>query len=179
MQTVKKELLKARFDPSLYESGSPVVITSDKFWDGGIDIAAPLYEKSEFYALAKGMSDLLKKLIADLNEDFYVADFLCENQTLYPSWSDLKSFALFRAVSEIFKKHKCYRLTLKEDSHLLDLMIESNFRYYSYFSLFLPESGTIIQPTCHTEIFIYSEKEDLIRERLTEITEPNSGIKIE
>ena len=178
MQIVKKDLLKDQFDPGIYTSDSPVVITSDEFWDGGFDITASLREKSKFYNLAESMTIALKKLMADLDEDFYVADFLCENETIYASWSDLKSFALFRAVSETFQKNKCYRLSLKEDSDLIDLMIESNFRYYTYFSFFLPASGIIVQPTCHTEIFIYSEKEQWIRERLAEIIEPNGALKI-
>lgn len=178
MQTVKKNVLKGKFNPDLYKSDSPVVITSDEFWDGGFDITDPFREKSGFYRLAESMVNVLKKLITDLDEDFYVADFLCENQTMYASWSDLKKIELFRAVSEIFKKNKCYRLSCKEDSDLIDLMIESNFRYYSYFSFFLPESGTIIQPTCHTEIFIYSEQEQAVREHLANIIEPNGVLKI-
>lgn len=178
MQTVKKELIKDRFDSGLYKSDSPVVITSDEFWDGGFDSTASLREKSGFYRLAESMAAVLKKLITDFGEDFYVADFLCENQTMYASWSDLKSFALFRAVSEIFQKNKCYRLSVKEDSDLIDLMIESNFRYYTYFSFFLPASGIIIQPTCHTEIFLYSKQEQSVRERLANIIEPNGALKI-
>ena len=46
-----------------------------------------------------------------------------------------------------------------DDSNLIDLVVESNFNYFSNISLFLPKINIVIQPTCHTEIIIYSQGE--------------------
>lgn len=178
MQITDKKILESKFNKKIYEIKPPIFITSDDFWDGGIDSSFSLQEKAQFYSLSATMSNVLKQFISILNEDIYIGDFLCENRKMYAEWSDLKKMELFRIVSKIFKKDQCYRLSLSEDSKIIDLMIESNFKYYTYFSLFLPVSNIIVQPTCHTELIVYSEKTEYVKGILEKIVESYNNINI-
>ena len=152
-------IIANRFNHNIYNIGSPYFITSDLYWDGGINNSCSLQEKSEFYSLANIMSNILKEILICFNEDFYIAEFLCENHKMYEKWSDRKNFEIFKKISKIFKTKKFYQLTLLDDSNLIDLVVESNFKYFSNISLFLPNVNIVIQPTCHTEIIIYSQGE--------------------
>ena len=178
MQITDKESLKCKFNKNIYEIGTPVFITSDDFWDGGIDLRASLEEKAKFYSLAATMSAILKDFISILNEDAFIADFLCENERMYAGWSDLKRIELFRIIAETFKKNKCYKLSFPEDSKVIDLIMESNFKYYSFFSLFFPKAKIMVQPTCHTELIIYSENAEYVKDTFKKIIEPYDNIKI-
>lgn len=178
MKTVDKKIPKDKFNKAIYNSTSYLFVTSDDFWDGGIDSGASLKEKSKFYSLAFTMSNVLKELVTTLNEEIYVGDILCENEKMYADWSDLKKTELYRIVSKVFKRNQCYRLSVAEDSALIDLMIESNFKYYTYFSFFLPRSNIIIQPTNHTELIIYSENLQDVYHTLENIVKPYDNINI-
>lgn len=164
LQAIDKESVKCKFNENIYEITVPVFITSNDFWDGGIDSGASLKEKARFYSLAATMSAILKDFISVLNEDAFISDFLCENKRMYAEWSNLKEIELFRIITKAFKKNKCYKLSLTEDSKIIDLIIESNFKYYSFFSLFFPEANIIVQPTCHTELIIYSENTEYVKD---------------
>lgn len=178
MQITDKKNVESKFNKNIYEIKSPVFITSDDFWDGGIDSTFSLKEKARFYSLADTMSNVLKQFISILNEDIYIGDFLCENKKMYANWSDLKKMELFRIVSKMFKKDQCYKLSLTDDSETIDLIVESNFKYYTYFSLFLPASNIIVQPTCHTELIVYSEKTEYVKGILEKIVESYNNINI-
>ena len=128
--------------------------------------------------MAATMSDVFNKIVSILIEEIYVADIFCENEKMYAQWSDLKKFELFRIISKTFKRGKCYKLSLLEDSEIIDLIIESNFKYYKHFSLFLPNSGTIIQHTCHTELIVYSENLEYISDILKNILKVYDSIHI-
>lgn len=156
MRTINKKDLQEEFEffnSEIYNS-EPIFITSEKFWDGGITISSSLSEKAEFYSLANKMSSIVKELFA--KEKIYIADFLCENSTMYFKWRNRKSHGIFRLMNKNLKKGKCYELTVEEDANLIDLIIESNFRYFSNISFFLPNLNIVLQPTCHTEIIVYS-----------------------
>ncbi|MGN0493952.1 MAG: hypothetical protein ACI4F7_09920 [Acutalibacteraceae bacterium] len=130
MQIIDKKILENKFSKNIYNNNSPIFITSDDFWDGGINSTVSLKEKTRFYSLADKMSSIIKNSVSILDEEIYLGDFLCENGKMYADWSDLKKMDLFRIVSDIFKKNKCYKLSLSEDSQLIDLIVESNFKYY-------------------------------------------------
>lgn len=156
MKILKSKRVGARFDGRIYQY-KPVFITSDKFWDGGIRTDSALKEKSEFYAIAHKMSHIIQQVVLELDEDPLVGAPFCEGDEIYAHWSDLESYELFRKISETIQWNKCYTLSLPEDSDVIDLIVESNFRYFTYVSLYLPVSNIIIQPSCHTEILVYSE----------------------
>lgn len=173
MQLVKDKEILRRFDAQLYET-SPLFITSDMFWDGGIRTDSSLREKAEFYALAEKMSAVVQDFILLQKEDVFMGQPFCEDGKLYAHWSDLKQQTLFREISAIIKKNKCYQLSLPEDKNVVDLIVESNFRYFTYVSLYLPASNIILQPTCHTEIVVYSQHNQEIKKTLQGIVEKYS-----
>ena len=178
MQIINKKEIQNIFDNDIYQNNSPIFISSNIFFDGGICSTNSLKEKNEFYCLAEKFSEILKKVILTLNEDIFVADFLCEYEKMYADWSNIKRIELFITISKIFKKKKCYKLTLPEDSNLIDLIIESNFRYLSFFSFYLPKNNIIIQPTCHTELIVYSKKPEEINSLLKDIEKSYNNIEI-
>ena len=48
---------------------------------------------------------------------------------------------------------------------------ENNFRYLACIDLYLPNSKVILQPTCHSELFIYAEDYNKILPVLKEVTD--------
>ena len=179
MRSINKKDLQETFEhfnTKIYNS-KPIFITSKKFWDGGITISNSLNEKTEFYLLANKMSDIVKEFFA--KEKIYVADFLCENSTMYFKWCDRKNHEIFRTMNKIFKKGKCYELTVAEDTDFIDLIIESNFRYFSNISFYLPNLNIVFQPTCHTEILVYClEESKNVFNSLKQISSKYSNIEI-
>lgn len=111
MKPVSKKEIEIKFNKQIYQTDSPIIISSDTYWDGGIDSSLSLKEKSDFYNLAENMSSILKQFVLSLKEEIYVADFLCENNKMYAEWSNLKRIELFQIISKAFKKGKCYNLT--------------------------------------------------------------------
>jgi len=166
------------FDEKIYKIPNPLFITSEKFWDGGISSENSMNDKAEFYALAVKMSECVKKLIFSLDEKIYVGEHYCENKKLYAHWRDLKKIELFRTVSEKIKKKKCYEISLPEDENIIDMIIESNFRYLTHVSLYLPKNNIVIQPTCHTEIIIYTFNNEKVADILAPIVSDYEDIVV-
>ncbi len=179
LTTKETKTIANKFNHNIYNISSPHFITSDLYWDGGINSSYSLQEKSKFYSVASSMSNIIKEVLYTFNEKIYIADFLCENHKMYEKWSDRKKFEIFKEIYKIFKNRRCYQLTISDDSNLIDLIIESNFKYFSNISLFLPNINMMIQPTCHTEIVIYSqtEKENIFT-ILNTIVSKYSGIQL-
>ena len=48
------------------------------------------------------------------------------------------------------------KISLPKDSKIVDLIVESNFRYFSNIALYFPKTDMILVPTCHTEIIVYT-----------------------
>ena len=159
MNRVNKADAMLKFNKNIYLK-SPIYITSDAFWDGGIRADSSLREKAEFYYLAEKMSRIIKNMIVASNENVFIGKALCENEQLYAHWSDLEAFELFREVSQLFKPRQYYEISLPKDSGVIDLIVESNFRYFTHIALYLPKSNVIVLPTCHTEVIVYSTYPD-------------------
>lgn len=173
MQIVKEKQLP-QFDSRIYHV-DPIYITSEKFWDGGIKADSTLKEKAEFYALSKTMADFIKEVLRAKKENVFIGASMCENHKVYAHWANLKNFELFREIHEIIKRNKHYQLSFPEDNFVIDLIVESNFRYFSYLSLYLPDSEVIIQPTCHTELLVYSKHQNECFETLSAIAKKYSN----
>lgn len=137
---------------------SPMFITCDKYWDGGIKTDSSLKEKSDFYILSAKMSNIIKDIMLALNESVFIGESLCEYEDLYEHWSDLKKYELYVEIYRKIHPKKHYRLFLPKDSNIIDLIVESNFRYFSNIALYFPETDMILLPTCHTEIIVYTPR---------------------
>lgn len=155
MQVIKDKKVAIRFDDQIYQT-SPVFITSDEYWDGGMNEESTLREKASFYRLTAKMSDIVKAVILSLGEEPMIGKAFCEHGSMYANWSDIKSYKLFRIMAKTIQKNLYYTLSLPEDSSVIDMVVESNFRYFSYIALYLPRSQVVICPSCHTEILVYA-----------------------
>ncbi len=155
MQVIKAKQAVILFDEQLYQT-SPLFITSDEYWDGGISADSTLKEKVKFYSLAERMSNIVKEIVLSLGETPIIGKPFCEFGKVYEHWSNLGDYELFREISRTIKETKCYRLSFPEDNNIIDLIIESNFRYFTNVSLYLPLANIIIRPSCHTEVLVYS-----------------------
>lgn len=174
MQMIKKADAVGLFDKKLYQS-QPLYISSPNYWDGGIQPNSPLVEKAAFYTVAHRMSTIIKEIVLELQESVLIGMGLCEHRQMYAHWSDLESHALFRTVTSVIRKNRYYCLSLPEDGDVVDLIVESNFRYFTHISLFLPKSNIIIQPTCHTEVLVYTTGDKKVMEVLEQIVQKNSS----
>lgn len=173
MKCMISKRIGLRFDKGLYQC-KPMIITSDYFWDGGICEDSTLKEKAAFYAIASRMSDIIKAIVLELDEDILIGAPFCEFGEIFAHWSNLKDYELFRTVSQKIVDKKCYKLQLPADNALIDLFVESNFRYFTYVSLYLPTSNVIIQPTCHTEVLVYAKANVKLRDILRKATDTHS-----
>lgn len=173
MQIIKSKRVGSRFDERIYQR-SPFFITSDKYWDGGIRTDSTLNDKAEFYSVAEKMSSIIKEIIFLLNEEPIIGKPFCEYGKAYEQWSGLDRYELFREVSERIIENKCYKLSLPEDNDIVDLIVESNFRYFTHLSLYLPVSNIIIQPSCHTEVLVYSQNDKELMATLQGVAEKHS-----
>lgn len=171
-ECIKDNNIKFQIVEELYQT-EPLYITSDVFWDGGIQTDTSLSEKAEFYLLAEKMSAIIKQVIQTYGGEAYIGRSFCEHGCLYAKWRDLKNYALFREITGIIKKNRGYRISLPEDDSVIDLIVECNFRYFSYISLYLPKGNMILQPTCHTEVLVYSKERDII-ETLEQVVQMHS-----
>ena len=175
MQIIKDKRLFSSFKQELYQT-KPLLITCDQFWDGGIKTDSSLSEKASFYTIAEMMSQILKEFIQALGEKPLIGQAFCEYERMFADWSDMESYEIYRDISQTFKRNRCYQLTLPEDNDTIDLIIEANFRYFSYISLYLPNSQIILQPSCHTEILVYAENSEGFLGALEAIISKYSGI---
>ena len=161
MEIIKDKNINLQFIKELYQM-EPLYITSEVFWEGGIQTDAPLSEKAAFYLLTEKMSAIIKQIVRTYGGEARIGQSFCEHGCVYAKWTDLKNHELFRKLTSVIKKNKCYTISLPEDDSVIDLIVESNFRYFSYISLYLPKVNIILQPTCHTEVLVYSKEKDII-----------------
>ena len=173
MKTFKRIDNLFQFDEQVY-SVNPIFISCNKYWDGGITSNTCLKEKAEFYNLCHIMSNIIKEIILAFGKVAFVGKKLCENQEIYAHWSDLKSYKLFREITQIINPKKYYEITLPEDNDIIDLIVESNFCYFSYISLYLPEINLIITPSCHTEVLLYTKQSDKILDKIRYLVKKHS-----
>lgn len=148
--------IKASID-ALYNLEYYYCISNPVFWDGGFAKDTSLQDKSNFYTLATVFSEITKKIIKSFDNQAIIGKNFCENKKLTEDWSDLSSYDSYNNLFSIIKKSKNYKLALPDDDIIIDYIIENNFRYLTNISLFLPKDEIVIQPTCHTEINIYSK----------------------
>lgn len=155
MRIVSKNKVGRIFNPEIYQN-DPIYISSEDCWDGGIRTEDTLQEKATFYMLANQMSAAIKEIISLAGGEAYIGYLLCEYEKIYADWSDLEEHELFRMLSSRIRENKCYQLSLPKDSSIIDLIVEANFQYLSYISFYLPKTKVVLQPTCHTEVLVYS-----------------------
>lgn len=161
MESIKKDIALSDFDCHIYKT-PPIFISCDKYWDGGIYAKDSLKSKAEFYTLSSIFSDIVKALIQTLDESPILGKSICDHQAMYAHFSNMESYELFREITDVIKRNKYYRLNLPEDNDIIDLIIESNFRYFTHIALFLPNSKIIVEPSCHTELLIYCPHKERI-----------------
>lgn len=157
------------FNKSLYDLKDIYCITSEKFWDGGYDIDADLSEKAEFYNLTNKFSHIIKDIVTVLDDELIIGAEISENGQMFQGWKDIKQYDAFNNLSNYINKKHYYNLTLPDDSCIIDYIIENNFRYLTSIDFYLPKSKIILQPTCHTEVFVYSENYEKINPTINRI----------
>lgn len=147
-----------KFDREIYAVKSPYYITYDKFWDGGYQSDASLLEKSEFYHVARLFSDFVKEYISLLDESIIIGSKFSQKEKIFEIWKDKNKYDSFNNLNEYIKKRKTYKIALPKDDKIIDYIIENDFRYLSCIDLYLPKNKIVLQPTCHSEIFVYCKE---------------------
>lgn len=162
---------KIKFKRKIYKQKEIYYITYKKYWDGGFDNDASLSDKADFYRIANLFSDAIKKIVSALNDYIVIGNNFSQKECLFESWSDKKSYDCYNNLRSYIKKNKSYALKCSEDDLIIDCIVENNFRYLACIDLYLPNSKVILQPTCHSELFIYAEDYNKILPVLKEVTD--------
>lgn len=160
----------------LYHKKGVYVITGEKYWDGGYDIYASLDDKLQFYSYAKKYSDVLKNIIYQFGDKAIIGKDIGEKSDLFAHWKDMKCYDSFNNLNEQFNKKSNYEINHNDE--IIDYIIENNFRYFSFIDSYLPKYNMILQATCHTEIFIYSDNYKEIISKIETIVGSESELNI-
>ncbi len=168
-----------KFDNLLYDIKTIYCITCDKFWDGGYITDVSLSEKAEFYNIANQFSSIIKSLINTLNDSIIISDKITEHGSMFEHWKNSNKYDCFNNLCNYIKKRNSYSLVLPDDNNIVDYIIENNFRYFTSIDFYLPKNKIILQPTCHTEIFIYSENYEPLIPIIKNILKNYSGFRLE
>lgn len=150
------------FNRELFNIKEIYCISCDKFWDGGFEQGASLTEKSNFYYLANQFSDIIKSITNDLDECILIGHKFSEKECIFEKWKDLGKYDSFNNLKNYINKKSSYKLVLPKDNEIIDYIIENNFRYFTSIDLYLPKNKVILQPTCHSEVFVYSKNYDIL-----------------
>lgn len=167
---------KYNFNRELFNIKEIYCISSEKFWDGGFEQGASLTEKSNFYSLANQFSDIVKSITNYLGECILIGNKFSEKECIFEKWKDLGEYDAFNNLKNNINKKSSYKLVLPEDNEIIDYIIENNFRYFTCIDLYLPKNKVILQPTCHSEVFVYSENYDILLPAFKEAVNNRSGI---
>ncbi len=88
----------------------------------------------------------------------------------------MKCYDSFNNLNEQFNKKRNYEINHNDE--IIDYIIENNFRYFSFIDFYLPKYNMILQATCHTEIFIYSDNYKEIISKIETIVGSESELNI-
>jgi len=154
MKLIRKDEIS--FNRDLFHVQELYYLSCSRYWDGGYDKDATLSEKAKFYSIASQYSEIIKDILISFSEPVIISSVCSENERLFEKWKDIDKHDSYNNLISCFHKKKSYMLDFPNDIEYIDYIVENNFRYLSCIDLFLQQSNIIIQPTCHTEVFIYS-----------------------
>ncbi|MGN1131474.1 MAG: hypothetical protein ACI4RL_01110 [Ruminococcus sp.] len=153
----------------LYSLDDIYCITSETYWDGGFQTDATLKDKANFYHIAELFSRVIKEIIVTSGDKAFVGNVISEKSKIFEEWKDIKNYDSYNNLKNYISKKGCYEISLPADNNIIDYIVENNFCYLSCIDLYLPKSNIILQPSCHTEVFIYSDDYDLVLPKIKEI----------
>lgn len=156
------------FDDNLYELKNIFCITSKDFFEGGFDINATLEEKHRFYKIALEYSRLLKEMAIKFEDNIIIGKDISEKY-IFEEWSDLKKYDAFNNICNTINKKQTYMLDIPKDFDIIDYIIECDFRYFTNIDFYFQKMNLIVQPTCHTEFFLFSDDYSSIISSIKEI----------
>lgn len=162
----------------LYDIKDVYVITSESYWDGGYPIDATLSDKQEFYKYANNFSEIIRKIISTFGDKAFIGKNFSERLSLIAKWKDIKCYDSYNNLLYFFNKKYNYVLN-SNDHDVIDFIVENDFRYFSFIDFYLPKFDFILQPTCHTEIIIYSNNYEKIIPTISEIVSDYKEIKVD
>ena len=157
------------FVEHLYSLTDIYCITGEIYWDGGFQTDATLKDKANFYHIAEQFSKVIKEIITTLGDKAIVGKEISEKPYIFEEWKDIKNYDSYNNLKEYINKKSCYEIILPDDNNIIDYIVEKNFRYFTCIDLYLPKIKIILQPSCHTEVFIYSKEYELVVPEIKEI----------
>lgn len=154
---------------NLYKLDNIYYLTSSIYWDGGYQTDATLMDKEKFYHFADLFSSAIKDIIVNFDDKAIVGKEISEKPYIFEEWKDIKNYDSYNNLKEYINKKSCYEIILPDDNNIIDYIVENNFRYFTCVDLYLPKRKIILQPSCHTEVFIYSKEYELVVPKIKEI----------
>lgn len=146
-------------------------VLNDVWWEGGYERFCLPSEKEKFYRITQQALDILLEYARSLGEKICcIGPFHCYEN--FEHWSNKEDFDCFNELKEHIKNDEYIILNMESNKELLGLIIENGFRYLSCVCVYLPKNDILIEPDNHTQLFVYSNDLESLKEGLNKVVVP-------
>lgn len=142
IQGIEKEFHSAVKNPAISVS------LMDFFMEAGFEAMCSAEEKAEFYKGVAAFVDYFYLIAEALGEkNAYVGNFV-KNESNFYKWKNIRQFDSYNDLRSCIKPNETKQITVK-NNHIIDMIIECNFRYLSDLVFFFPDSHIFVRPDVH------------------------------
>ncbi|MGN0468447.1 MAG: hypothetical protein ACI4GY_06970 [Acutalibacteraceae bacterium] len=131
-----------------------IVYTENVMVDGFEKLCC-VEDKIVFYSFVKQVRDFIL-CVAKENGDGIIGIGPYFNDHNYNDWSNMNQFDSFISLSSTIKNNEYALLNIEDDTNIIDLIIENNFRYLSYVNILLKNANMLVFPTHNMELIVFS-----------------------
>ncbi len=144
-------------------------------WDGGFDIEkCNNEEKAHFYSDLNEMVIFLKNFIFEMKVTKAIIGRFHRSKW-FEQWSDLDKIDIYKKLKGTLSQYKLksnskngLEIDVIKQQDLIDLVVESGFRYISCISIYFPEVGILVEPTHNFELLFFTKEIDSCKKLLYE-----------
>lgn len=151
-----------------------VLVYNERDWESVRLSEMSLKTKSEFYAVASQLSDILFEAFDFYHEEnIYIGPFL--EMSNYCKWKDINSFNLVQELKSQLKPKKYYLANVKKDKALIEKLIEENMRYLTQSYFYLQSKQILIQVGHNAAFLAFSKDLDVLNNEFASIIKNHLG----
>lgn len=151
-----------------------VLVYNERDWESVRLSEMSLKTKSEFYAVASQLSDILFEAFDFYHEEnIYIGPFL--EMSNYCKWKDINSFNLVQELKSQLKPKKYYLANVKKDKALIEKLIEENMRYLTQSYFYLQSKQILIQVGYNAAFLAFSKDLDVLNNEFASIIKNHLG----
>lgn len=152
------------------------IILNDEWWNGGFEPSCTIEEKRNFYEIANQALGIITDFAKYCDEtNCCIGPF--HTSYNFRDWKNLKEFDSYNALKSLINNRQYLIVDVLEDTCLMGLIVENNFRYFSEIGLLFRKSNVLIEPTHNSEIIVFSDDCEKYKSIFSDIIK-NTGWKI-